>query len=187
MSDSSSSLVGIAKQSVRWTIVLSALLILAGILAIVIPPAAGIAVAILISWLLVLGGIAHLAFAWHVRATGGMLWESLIGLLYLALGIYLLVRPAVALASLTLLLAGYLLAKGIVVIILAFRVRALGGSGWLFFDGAVALLLAGMIAASWPSSSEWAIGTLIGVSMLFAGFTRLQIALAAHRLVAKPA
>jgi len=182
-----SSLIGIAKQSVGWAIAISILLILAGLLAIVIPPAAGIAVAILVAWLLILGGVAHLAFAWHVRSSGGLFWEVLIGLLYLALGIYLLVRPVVALASLTLLLASYLFVKGIVVIILAFRIRSLHGSGWLFFDGAVALILGGMIALSWPSSSEWAIGTLIGISMLFAGFTRLQIALASRRLLAQPA
>jgi uncharacterized membrane protein HdeD (DUF308 family) len=182
-----SSLIGIAKTSVGWAIALSILLILAGFLAIVIPPVAGIAVAILIAWLLLLGGLAHLAFAWHMRSTGGLFWEILLGLLYLALGIYLLVRPVVALASLTLLLAGYLFAKGIVVIILAFRIRGLSGSGWLFFDGAIALILGAMIALSWLSSSEWAIGTLIGVSMLFAGFTRLQIAMAARRLVAKNA
>jgi len=182
-----SSLVGIAKQSVGWTIALSILLILAGILAIVIPPAAGIAVAILIAWLLIFGGVAHLVFAWHVRSAGGLLWEVILGLLYLALGIYLLVKPVVGLASLTLLLASYLFAKGIVVIILAFRMRPLSGSGWLFFDGAISLILGGMIAMSWPSSSEWAIGTLIGISMLFAGFSRLQIALAARRLLAKAA
>jgi len=185
MADSSP--VAIAKQSVGWAIALSVLLILAGILAIVVPPAAGIAVAILVAWLLVLGGLAHLAFAWHVRSAGGLVWEIVLGLLYLALGIYLLVRPVVGLASLTLLLASYLFAKGIVVIILAFRIRSLPGSGWLFFDGAVALILGAMIGLSWPSSSEWAIGTLIGISMLFAGFTRLQIALAARRLLAKPA
>jgi uncharacterized membrane protein HdeD (DUF308 family) len=182
-----SPLIGIAKQSVGWAIVLSILLILAGVLAIVVPPAAGIAVAILVAWLLLLGGVAHLAFAWHVRSTGGLLWEVVIGLLYLALGIYLLVRPVVGLASITLLLACYLFAKGIVVIILAFRIRPLQGSGWLFFDGAIALILGAMIGLSWPSSSEWAIGTLIGISMLFAGFSRLQIAMTARRLVAKAA
>jgi uncharacterized membrane protein HdeD (DUF308 family) len=182
-----SSITGIAKQSVGLAIALSILIILAGILAIVIPPAAGIAVAILVAWLLLLGGVAHLVFGWHLRSAGGHIWEILLGLLYLALGIYLLVRPAVALASLTLILACYLFAKGIVVIILAFRIRSLTGSGWLFFDGAISLILGAMIAMSWPSSSEWAIGTLIGISMLFAGFSRLQIALAARRLIAKTA
>jgi len=41
-----------------------------------------------------------------------------------------------------------------------------------------------MIGRSWPWSSEWAIGTLIGISMLFAGISRLSLALAARKVVA---
>jgi uncharacterized membrane protein HdeD (DUF308 family) len=182
-----SSLVGIAKLSAGWAIALSVLLILAGILAIVVPPAAGIGVAIVIAWLVLLGGIAHLAIAWHIRSTGGMVWELLVGLLYLAVAAYMLLWPVAGLASLTLLLAAYLFAKGVVVLILAFRIRQHSGAGWLFFDGVIALILGAMIGLSWPSSSEWAIGTLIGISMLFAGITRLPMALAARRLVAKAA
>jgi uncharacterized membrane protein HdeD (DUF308 family) len=69
-----SSLVGIAKLSAGWAIALSVLLILAGILAIVVPPAAGIGMAIVIAWLVLLGGIAHLSIAWHIRSTGGAFW-----------------------------------------------------------------------------------------------------------------
>lgn len=179
-----SSLVGIAKRSVGWAIALSVLLILAGILAIVIPPAAGIGVAIVIAWLVLLGGIAHLAIAWHIRSTGGMVWELLVGLLYLAVAVYMLLWPVAGLASLTLLLAAYLFGKGILELILGFRLRHLSGSRWLFFDGVIALILGAMIGLSWPSSSEWAIGTLIGISMLFAGINRLPMALAARKLVA---
>ena len=182
-----SSLTGIAKQSVGWAIALSILLILAGFLAIVVPLAAGIGVAILIAWLLVFGGVAHLAFAWHIRSTGGLVWQVLLGLLYLGLAVYILVWPVAGLASITFLLACCLSAKGILVLVLAFRVRHLPGAGWLFFDGIIALILGAMIGLSWPSSSEWAIGTLIGISMLFAGFTRLPMAIAARRLLTKPA
>ena len=66
---------------------------------------------------------AHLAIAWHIRSTGGLFWELLVGLLYLAIAIYMLVWPVAGLASLTLLLAGYLFAKGIIVLILAYRIR----------------------------------------------------------------
>ncbi len=182
-----SSLIGIAKQSVGWAIALSILLILAGILAIVVPLAAGIGVAVVIAWLLVLGGVAHLAIAWHIRSTGGLIWQVLLGLLYLALAVYLLLWPVAGLASLTLLLAGYLSVKGTLVLILAFRIRHLPGSSWLFFDGIISLILGAMIGLSWPSSSEWAIGTLIGISMFFAGITRLPMAMAARRTLAKAA
>ncbi len=182
-----SSPIGIAKLSAGWAIALSIALILAGLLAIVVPPAAGIGVTIVVAWLVLLGGIAHLAIAWHIRSTGGLFWELLVGLLYLAVAIFMLARPVAGLASLTLLLSAYLFGKGVIVLILAYRIRHHAGSGWLFFDGVIALILGAMIALSWPWSSEWAIGTLIGISMLFAGITRLPMAMAARRLLAKPA
>ncbi len=67
--------------------------------------------------------------------------------------------------------------------ILSFRLRPLPGSGWLLFDGIITLILAMMIWRTWPSSSEWVIGTLVGISMLFSGISRLMLSLAARRLV----
>jgi uncharacterized membrane protein HdeD (DUF308 family) len=182
-----SSLVGIAKRSVGWAIALSVLLIIAGILAIVVPPAAGIGVAIVIAWLVLLGGVAHLAIAWHLRSTGAMIWELLVGFLYLAVAVYMLFWPVAGLASLTLLLAAYLFGKGVLELILGFRLRHLPGTSWFYIDGVIAIILGAMIGLSWPSSSEWAIGTLIGISMLFAGINRLPMALAARKLVAATA
>ena len=60
----------IVKKSVGWSIWLSVLMILAGFLAIAVPQAAGIAVNLLVAWLLVFSGGAHLAFAWHTRTAG---------------------------------------------------------------------------------------------------------------------
>ena len=143
-----SSLVGIAKQSVGWAIALSVLLILAGILAIVVPPAAGIGVAIVIAWLVLLGGIAHLAIAWHIRSTGGMVWELLVGLLYLAVAVYMLLWPVAGLASLTLLLAAYLFGRGILELILGFRIRHISGSSWLFTQLSITALRNGWAGAA---------------------------------------
>ena len=41
-----------------------------------------------------------------------------------------------------------------------------------------------MIWSSWPSSAAWAVGVLVGVSMLFSGLTRLMLSVAARRIVA---
>jgi uncharacterized membrane protein HdeD (DUF308 family) len=44
-----------------------------------------------------------------------------------------------------------------------------------------------MIWRTWPASTEWAIGTLVGISMIFSGATRLMFSLAARSLVKKVA
>jgi uncharacterized membrane protein HdeD (DUF308 family) len=181
---SATSLRTIAKESVGWSIGLSVLLILAGFLAIGVPQVAGITVSILVAWLLVFCGAAHLVFGWHLRTTGGILWELLVGVLYMGIGGYLLFRPVAGLVSLTLALAIYLFAEGFLELIMSFQIRPVRGSGWLLFDGIITLILGVMIWRAWPSSTEWAIGTLVGISMLFSGISRLMISLAARRVIA---
>lgn len=182
---STPSLGAIAKESIGGSIALSLFMILAGVLAIVIPPVGGLAVVLVLAWLLMLSGAAHLVFAWYTRTAGALAWEFLVGLLYLFVGVYTLIHPVAGLASLTLLLAIYLFVEGVLEFVLSFRLRPLPGSNWLLFDGIVTLILALMIWRSLPSSTEWVIGTLVGVSMLFSGAARLSLSLAARRVVAK--
>jgi uncharacterized membrane protein HdeD (DUF308 family) len=160
-------------------------MILAGFLAIAVPQAAGIAVNLLVAWLLIFCGAAHLVFAWHTRTTGGILWGVLLGILYILVGAYLLMHPVAGLASLTLALAIYLFAEGILELILSFVLRPVPGSGWLILDAVITLILAVMIWRTWPSSTEWVIGTLVGISILFSGISRLMISLAARHVVEK--
>ena len=169
-------------RDVGWSIVLSVLLIVAGILAIIVPQASGIAATILVGWLLVLCGAALMAYAWHAHRASGLWWGILLGLVYIAAGGYLLLHPIVGLKSLTLVLAAYLLLESILEFILAFQLRPLSGSGWLVMDGIVTLILAIMIAWTWPGSTPWVIGTLVGISMLFSGVARLTISLAARHV-----
>jgi uncharacterized membrane protein HdeD (DUF308 family) len=175
----------IVKKSLGWSIGLSILMILAGFLAIAVPQAAGIAVNLLVAWLLMFCGAAHLVFAWHTRTTGGILWGVLLGILYIFVGAYLLMHPVAGLASLTLALAIYLFAEGILELILSFVLRPVPGSGWLILDAVITLILAVMIWRTWPSSTEWVIGTLVGISILFSGISRLMISLAARHVVEK--
>jgi uncharacterized membrane protein HdeD (DUF308 family) len=173
------------KQVTGWSIAVSLLLILAGILAIGLPLAAGIAVNIVVAWLLVFCGVAHLVFGWHIRAIGGLIWQVLLGALYIGIGAYLLVHPVAGLATLTLALAIYLFAEGLLELILSFRIRPRQGWGWLLADGIVTLILAIMIWRTWPASTEWVIGTLVGISMIFSGASRLMLSMAARSLVTK--
>jgi uncharacterized membrane protein HdeD (DUF308 family) len=160
-------------------------MLLAGILAIVIPPATGIAVVLAVAWLLMFSGAVHLVFAWHTRITGGFICELLLGILYIRVGAYTLVHPVAGLASLTLILAIYLFAEAVLELVLSFRLGPMPRSNWLLFDGIVTLTLAILIWRTWPSSTEWVIGTLVGISMLFSGVSRLVLSLAARHVLAE--
>ena len=177
----------LVKESIGWSIALSVLMILAGVLAIASPLAAGIAINILVAWLLVFSGCAHLVFAWYTRSAGGLLWELLLGIVYILIGVYLLMHPLAGLATLTIALAIYLFVEAILEFVLGFSLRPLPGSGWLVFDGVVTLILAVMIWRTWPSSTGWVIGLLVGISMLFSGLARLGISLAARSVTSKMA
>jgi hypothetical protein len=72
--------------------------------------------------------------------------------------------------------------RGILNIALFFQVRSIQGSGWLLIDGIITLLLGLMIYMQWPSSSAWAIGTLVGVSMIISGVTRVMLSLAVRKV-----
>jgi len=108
MSDNASAteqyLVTMEQHSITWSKALSILIVVAGVLAIAVPPVAGIAATILIGWLLVFAGAAHLVFGWHTRKVGGLTWGLLLGIIYLLAGFYTLIHPVAGLAALTLVL-----------------------------------------------------------------------------------
>ena len=184
MSAASNPIVSDIRPSLGWSIALAVLLTLAGLFAILLPLVSGIAITLIIGWFFCVVGILHFLFAWKTHTTSGVLWEILLGFLYLFSGIYLILHPLAGLVSLTLFLAIYFLFKGIVQIIHFFQLRPRHGSFWLLVDGIVSLILAVMIWRAWPFSSIWAIGTLVGVSLLFTGFSRLMLAMTARRALA---
>jgi len=164
-------------RSASWSILLGALLLLAGLTAIVLPFFAGIAASIFFGWLLMIAGVAHLVYAWSERGSGAVLWQILIGIAYLIAAIYMLAFPISGVVTLTLVLAFYILVAGIFEVAVFFRLRWLRGTGWFLVNGLASFLLAGLILAHWPSSSLWAVGTLVGISLLLNGVARITLPL----------
>jgi uncharacterized membrane protein HdeD (DUF308 family) len=183
MSTAPSTLTNLAPKAINWSIALSILLILAGLFAIFIPSISGIAITLIFGWLMIVSGVTHFIFAFKSHTTGAVIWELLLGAVYLFAGVYLIMHPLAGLVTLTLFLACYLFFEGIFEIIQFFQIRPRHGAGWLLFDAIVTLILAIMIWRAWPASSVWVIGTLVGISMLFSGFSRLMLSLAAKRVL----
>jgi uncharacterized membrane protein HdeD (DUF308 family) len=172
---------GIVRQASTLSILWGVSLIILGMLAVGSPFLAAVAVNVLIAWLIVLAGVVHLTVAFHTREAGSMIWRLLVGLVYVFFGVYFVAHPALGVASLTLVLASLCLIEGILNVALFFKVRSVQGSSWFLIDGIITLSLGLMIYMQWPSSSAWAIGTLIGVSMIVSGVTRVMLSLAVRK------
>jgi len=175
---------GEVRQSATWSIVLSVLMIISGILAVAMPPIAGLTVTVMFGWLMIVTGVLHLGLAWRGQGAAAVIGEIAIAVLYGAIGFYMLAHPLAGLASLTLALAGYLLAKGVLEGVVAFKFRALPGTGWLMFDGILTVVIAALIASAWPASSAFTVGVAVGIAMIASGVARLMLSIAVRRLVA---
>ena len=174
----------VVRETSTLSLLWGVLLIILGIMAIAYPLAAAAAVNVVLAWLITLAGVVHVMLAFRSHGAGRVLWRLLVGLAYLFIGVYLIVHPVVGIATLTLVIACLFVIEGIFEIIWFFRTRSGSGSFWLLFDGIVTLVLGGLIYMHWPSSAVWAIGTLVGVSMISSGISRVMMSLAARTAVA---
>jgi uncharacterized membrane protein HdeD (DUF308 family) len=173
----------LVKKATGWFIAVAVLFILLGLFAIAEPFAAGLGVTLLVGWLLVFGGVAHFFAAFKGGGAKHVILQVLVGIVYLIGGFYFLTHTIMGVSTLTLLLSGVILAEGVLEIVAYFRLKSVHGASWMLINGVVTLLLGGLIWAHWPSSSVWAIGTLVGVNLLMTGISRLMLGLAARKLV----
>lgn len=172
-----------ARSFTTWYIVAAVLFIIVGLFAIIEPAVAVVGIALFLGWLLIFGGVAHLIAAFRGGGAQRVLWQILSAVVFGVGGLYILTHPLLAIGTLTILLAIVLFAVGIFEIVTYFQLRREHPSGLTLLNGIVALLLGGLIWVHWPSSSAWAIGTLVGVNLLLTGITRLMLGVTGRRLI----
>ena len=163
-----------------WLLALGILMIVLGVFAIGAPQVATVAVQFALGWILVIAGIAEGIHAFMAQAWRGFLLELLSAILYLAVGVLLLVNPVGGALALTIVLAVFLIVEGIFKIMMALRVRDHRGWGWLLASGILSVILGLLIWAEWPASGLWVIGLLVGIQLLFTGWSLVMLALAAR-------
>jgi uncharacterized membrane protein HdeD (DUF308 family) len=177
----STAMEAIPHQSSKSSLILAIILIVLGLLAITLPTITSIGVVKVLGWLLIIDGFAQLVHAFQSEGVGRIAWKILVAILYLAGGAYLLANPLLGVAGLTLAVAIFFLAEGVMDMVAYFVSRRHERSAWLLMHGIVSLFLGLIIWRQWPSSSLWLIGTIVGISMFISGFTRLFMALEARK------
>jgi uncharacterized membrane protein HdeD (DUF308 family) len=157
-------------------------LVVLGIAALILPPLATIAVAVLFGWILMLGGIFGLVTTIIGRHAPGFVWSLLSSIIAIVAGALLFGWPAGGALPLTVILTGFLVADGFMTIMLALEYRRAGHGRWagLMINGVVDVILAAIIVIALPQSAAWAIGIIVGVDMLFGGASLIVLSLAAR-------
>jgi uncharacterized membrane protein HdeD (DUF308 family) len=159
------------------------ILFILGILAVVLPPVATIAVEVLVGWLLLMSGIVGLIATLRMRGAPGFWWSLVSAVLGIVAGIVLLRWPLSGALSLTLILTMFLVLEGLVSILYALEHKRELSGRWsaMLFSGVIDLFLAAIIFAGLPGTAAWAIGLLIGINLVFGGSALIAMALHARR------
>jgi uncharacterized membrane protein HdeD (DUF308 family) len=156
--------------------------IVLGCIAILVPAVASVGTAIFIGWLLLVVSGILFAAAFSAHSIGTVAVRVAWALLTLLVGIWLIVEPHNGTLTLTLVLGIYFLFMGLTRLTIDFLARGEPNAGLLGLSGAAGLLIGILVLAKFPSSADWAIGLLVGIDLIFAGWTLTSVALLGKEL-----
>lgn len=171
------------RKNATWALVLGVLLIIGGIAAMTSPLLAGSAVALMVGWLLLISGVFQVLFAFWAKA--GVM-ALVLGVLTTLAGGYLVANPGVAIASLVMFLALYLLLSGVSEAVLAFAARPEAGWGWLLFNAVVSILLGAVMFFQFPLTGAIALGLLLGFKLLATGLVTVVLSMTVRKALKPP-
>ena len=158
-----------------WSMVMGMLTAAVGVVMITYPMATAAVSTVFVGSALIIAAVAQLVLAFSSPTAGKFVLTLLLGVLYGIAGVSLIASPGIGVVTLTAMLGAMLIGEAVVEAVIAFSLPAAAGRGGFLLNALFSLLLGVMILAQWPSSSIWAIGTLVGVAVLLNGVTRAVI------------
>ncbi|WP_373287892.1 MULTISPECIES: HdeD family acid-resistance protein [Streptomyces] len=169
-------------RSLGWLALLGAILAVGGLVGIVYAGFATLTSMLLFGWLLLVGGIVALLHAVQSRGSNFFWLGVVVAALNLAAGVVVIRRPDVAAEALTMFAALLFLTGGVFRLVGSLVVRGPQMAVTLL-QGAFGVLLAVLVLGSWPSSSQYVIGTFFSLALLFDGLGLLATAIGGRRLI----
>jgi uncharacterized membrane protein HdeD (DUF308 family) len=166
------------RRSRKAVVIISTILLLAGIVGIALPQFMSMAVAWFVGWLMLAAGGIAFYITWLGFRDHWLVWLK--PFVLIVVGLLILFNPVAGAAALGLILAIYFLFDGFAGVGFAMQIRPLRGWGWLMFNGVLSLVLAIVFIAGWPFTTVWLVGLLIGISLFVDGLTLLMLGLAAR-------
>ena len=159
-------------------------LIVLGIIAVVAPLTATVAVDFFVGYLLLISGVVGLIAVFSARNLPAFLWGLVTAVLSAGVGAILIWNPVMGAISLTALLTWFFIVEGIFQIATSFPYREVTRNswGWMVVSGVADLVMAAIIISGWPQTATWALGLLVGINLITSGWAIMMTALAGRRI-----
>lgn len=161
-------------------ILVGVLLIVGGGVAITVPVISAIAPNELLGLVLMFVGIVQLAQSGKMLGAPVFAWYLVLGLLAAIGGVFVYLDPFANVVPVMVLMALVFALHGLTQIIFAAKVRQMKGWHWFLVSACIAFLVAGLLLIKLPYGHTFTPATIGGVSLIFAGWAYVAVAMAAR-------
>jgi uncharacterized membrane protein HdeD (DUF308 family) len=158
------------------------LLVVLGVMAIASPFVSGIAVSSLVAAIMVAAGMTTIFFCFKAQSFGRGLLQLLFGGITMLAGMVMIATPILTMVTLTAVLMAYFFVDGAFTVYSGFQRKPAEGWGWIVTSGVASIALGVLLAYQWPASGTYAVGLLVGIRLLFSGWSIAMLGMAADNL-----
>jgi uncharacterized membrane protein HdeD (DUF308 family) len=152
-----------------WYLVQGVLMVVIGVLALIYPWIASVAIVRLLGWFLIASGILQGIGLIGARQAPHFWLELISAVLAIVIGLLLLRHTDAGLLFFSVLFLVYFMIEGIVKVIFALSIRPFPNWGWVLASGLIGILLAFYLWANLTTISDWMLGVLFGVLLIVEG------------------
>ena len=166
-----------------WYLLQGILMVVTGVIALVYPAIASVAIVRLLGWFLIISGILQAIGLIGAREVPFFWMELISAVLAIVIGVLLLRHTDAGMLFFSVLFLIYFMIEGIAKTIFAFIIRPIPNWGWVLVSGLLGIVLALYLWANLSTVSEWMLGVLLGILLVVEGVALSSLAWRVRREV----
>jgi len=164
-----------------WLVLLGAVLIVAGIVAIVVPAVSSVPANEVLGSVLIVSGVVQIIQAAKMLSGAGFIWHLLLGIVAAIGGVLIYLDPFPGIVTITVVIAIIFAVHGATQIAFALKVSRHPGWHWFLVSGCVALIVSILLLMKLPYGHSFTPATVAGISLAVGGWAYVALALASRK------
>jgi uncharacterized membrane protein HdeD (DUF308 family) len=160
----------------RWYLVQGAILVVAGVVALVSPLLAALGAVFFLGWLLIFAGLGQGIGLIGATQVPYFWLQAVSAVLAVVVGWLLITRPEAGLAAGALLMVVFFMVEGVSRVVFALMIRPMQDWAWVLASGVLGILAGIVLASNLPAAGSWLIGFLLGLHLIAVGAAQAWMA-----------